>query len=40
MIERAVCRIENEMAIMTLAEVLFNLTHDGRRQLALQVPAN
>ena len=40
MIERAVCRVEHEVTVMTLAQVFFNLTHDRRRQLALQVPAN
>ena len=35
MIERAVCRVENDMAVMTLAQVFFNLADYRRRKFAL-----
>jgi hypothetical protein len=40
MIEGAVRGVENQMAVMTLAQVLLNLAHYGRRQLALKVPTD
>ena len=34
-IERAICGVENETAVMAFAQVFFDLARYGRRQLAL-----